>query len=276
MAVHDRRTGSAEALGRETGDVAQSIIAASAVAGGASGASRMGAMLTGLASAVALIFSAISLYHSVLKQPELKLHLPEVVHYTRDPNGNYEVFAVPLTIANVGARDGTVLGLELAVSAVEDGTGAGGESGETGGATPAAKVFYAAYSVDGQFFVPPGRFNQQERGFERVDRPKTPFAPAQVPGRGSYSGTLLFYTKAGAFPKIISDKGRYLLRLSANAQLDASLGWFDRLVASPPQDVMLTVRLPYFSESELLRGGTHRLTSAAWPGAEAKGEAQAQ
>ncbi|KUO54115.1 MAG: hypothetical protein APF80_14860 [Alphaproteobacteria bacterium BRH_c36] len=60
-----------------------------------------------------MVFSAKSLYHSVLKQPELGVHVSPVVHYTRDANGNFEVFAIPLTIANHGARDGTVLDIDL-------------------------------------------------------------------------------------------------------------------------------------------------------------------
>ena len=49
----------------------------------------------------------------MLKQPELGVHVSPVVHYTRDANGNFEVFAIPLTIANHGARDGTVLDIDL-------------------------------------------------------------------------------------------------------------------------------------------------------------------
>jgi hypothetical protein len=62
-----------------------------------------GGVMTGVASSVALVLSAISLYHSVLKQPELEAHMSQVVHYTRDSGGNDEVFAIPPTIANHGA-----------------------------------------------------------------------------------------------------------------------------------------------------------------------------
>lgn len=221
---------------------------------------HIGSLMTAIASAVALIFSAVSLYHSVLKQPELDVHVSQVVHYTRDSNGNYEVFAIPITIANHGARDGTVLDLELAVSAVE-----GGEE----------KVFYSAYMVDGSFFVRPGRYDMQTRKTERVDRPKAPFAPIAVPGRGSYSGTLLFYTKGKAFPKVVSSKGDYKLRISLNAQLDDSLGPLDRALRKSIDPVELIVRLPYFSESTVLRGGTHTLKSAAWTPAPEPAEEQA-
>ena len=62
-----------------------------------------GGVMTGVATSVALVLSAISLYHSVLKQPELEAHMSQVVHYTRDSGGNDDVFAIPPTIAIHGA-----------------------------------------------------------------------------------------------------------------------------------------------------------------------------
>jgi hypothetical protein len=231
----------------ETAEIAQH--AAAAAAPHRSGGASFGGAMTGLASAVALVFSAISLYHSVLKQPELEAHMSQVVHYTRDTGGAEEVFAIPLTIANHGARDGTVLDLELKVTPAQ-----GGES----------KVFYSAFMVDGDYFVPPGRFDPQARRFERVDRPKQPFAPIAVPGRDSYSGTLLFYRKGKAFPKVVSAKGDYRLELALNTRLDQSLGAVDALLAKELVPIELVVRLPYFSESKVRQGGTHSLKSVAW------------
>ena len=262
MAVQ-RRAG--EAVGREAVEIAHNSAQAagaqnlSAAAGG--GGASLGSIATAGASAVALVFSAISLYHSVLKQPDLDLHVSQVVHYTRDPSGNLEVFAIPLTIANHGARDGTVTEVELQVAKV---------GGDEDGAQ--SKGFYSAFLVDGEFFVPPGRFDPQQRRFERVDRPKTPFAPIAVPGRGSFSGTLLFYGKGSAFPKLVASAGEYDLELSLNAQIDKSLGAIDDLLADEPEPVRLRVKLGYFSESSLLKGGTHRLINAEWA---AKKEAEA-
>lgn len=222
-------------------------IAQHTASGGRSGA--IGGIITGLASAVALIFSAISLYHSVLKQPELQFYVSPVVHYTRDPNGNYEVFAVPLTIANHGARDGAVLDMELTVK------GPGEEP---------AKRFYSAYKVDGDFFVQAASFNTQSRRFDRVERPKEPFAPISVPGRSNYSATILFYTKGKAFPKIVTQKGEYDLTLKLDTRLDKSLGILDDLTRVETQPVSQRVRLGYFSDSQVKRGGTHRLKNVEW------------
>lgn len=240
-----------KSLTDENNDIAQTT------ATGGSGGS-FAAIVTGLASAVALVFSAISLYHSVLKQPELQFYVSPVVHYTRDPSANYEVFAIPLTIANHGARDGAVLDMELTVS-----SGNGGES----------KRFYSAYRVDGDFFVPPGGYDQQARRFERVDRPKEPFAPISIAGRSNYSATLLFYTKGKAFPKIVSEAGEYDLTLMLDTRLDKSLGILDDLTRIEPQPVQLRVRLPYFSESDVRRGGTLRMLNVAWSPPETEDEA---
>lgn len=233
---------SRQSLADETTEIAQSTAGGGSVGGVAS-------ILTGLASTVALLFSAVSLYHSVLKQPELQFHVSPVVHYTRDSSGNLEVFAVPLTIANHGARDGIVLDVELVAQSAE------------GGAT---KRFYSAYQVDGDFFVKPGGFDTQKRRFERVDRPKAPFAPISVAGRSNFTGTLLFYRKDKAFPKIVSQAGEYDITLNLNVRLDNSLGAVDQFLAKAPDPVSKRVKLAYFSESSLQRGSTHQLIDVVW------------
>ncbi len=242
MSQGTHRHRSAHGLADETADIAQTT-----VEGGT--ASGWGSAVTGLASATALVFSAISLYHSVLKQPELAFHVSPVMHYTRDANGNYEVFAVPLTIANHGARDGIVLDLELIARPA-----GGGEE----------KHFYSAYMVDGSFFLQPGGYDMERRRFERVDRPKTPFAPISVAGRSNYTGTLLFYRKHEAFPKIVSQAGEYDVTVRLNAKLDDSLGVLDSYLAKVPEPVTKRVKLSYYSEQTVLRGGTHPLIDVAW------------
>ncbi len=211
--------------------------------------SHLGNWITAFASAVALIFSAISLYHSVLKQPELQFYVSPVVHYARDPEGNVEVFAIPLTIANHGARDGTVLSIDLTAKSV-----AGGKT----------KEFYSAYVVDGSYFVKPARFNTETRTYERVNRPKAPFAPISVPGRGNYSGTILFYRKVTSKDKIINEKGEFSLTLSLNTRLDQSLGIMDSLLQTRTKPITFKARLNFFSLNLLLVGGTHRLFNVDW------------
>ena len=72
-------------------------------------------VITALASFIALIFSGISLYQTVLKRAEVRVFVPETVSYTRDPNGSFEVLAVPVTVINSGARDGVVVSMQLKI-----------------------------------------------------------------------------------------------------------------------------------------------------------------
>ncbi|MEM1306946.1 MAG: hypothetical protein AAGG99_05420 [Pseudomonadota bacterium] len=184
-------------------------------------------LLTGLASALALLFSGISLYHSVLKQPDIRVYVPNTVHYTRDSAVDGEVFILPVTVANHGARDGTVLQLQLTA-----------RSGD--GAT--TKTFEATYAVGEDFFVKPAGLNASRTGFERVDRPRTPFAPISVAGRSHFTGTLLFYRTSGEeYPRIIDEAGQHTLTLSVKTTVDTSLGPIDALMTRPTPDVALLV-----------------------------------
>ena len=81
----------------------------------------VGSSVTAVVSAVALLFSAFSLWETSLKRADLSVYVAGVVTYSRDnsaslaimPAGGFEVLAVPVTIANSGARDAAVLGLQL-------------------------------------------------------------------------------------------------------------------------------------------------------------------
>jgi hypothetical protein len=95
-----------------------------------------GNRLATLVSAFAFAFSAVSFYETVLKQPNLRVYVTDTLAYTRDPWGGYEVVAVPLTIANSGARDGAVITLELDVNNVDSGK---------------AETFTSAYTADAQY-----------------------------------------------------------------------------------------------------------------------------
>lgn len=204
--------------------------------------------IAAIVSLFALVFSAFSLWETSLKQPDLQFYVSPVVHYTREGD-EAEIFAVPITIANSGARDGAVLSLDLRIQV---------------GTQGAEKEFYSAYSVDGSFFVQPGRFDANTRSFERVDRPKAPFAPISVPGRGTYSGTILFYNKGNFWPKLVTDKGTFTLTLEPAVHYDESLGIIDRIFRSRREPASIRVRLPYFSEHAAGRGTAFRLISADW------------
>ena len=72
-----------------------------------------------LTSVVALGFSGYSFYETVVKQPELRLYQPPMVYMYRE--GFRDVFAIPITVSNDGARRGTVLSFDLEVTQRETG-----------------------------------------------------------------------------------------------------------------------------------------------------------
>ena len=72
-----------------------------------------GGFFATILSAVALGFSGFSYYDSSLKTADLTVYVPPMIHYGRD--GEADVFNIPITIANEGARNGTVLTMELDV-----------------------------------------------------------------------------------------------------------------------------------------------------------------
>jgi hypothetical protein len=131
--------------------------------------------MTPVVSAVALLFSAYSLWETSLKQADLRVYATGAITYERDltadeylqPTGGFEVFAVPVTIANSGARDAAVLKLQLEVNNPKTGLGA---------------IFEATYTAEAAYFAGTG-----------AKRPKAPFSALVIPGRAAWTGTVLFY-----------------------------------------------------------------------------------
>jgi hypothetical protein len=136
-----------------------------------------GSWITGIGTLIALVFSAFSLWETSLKQADLTAYVTGVVAYERDqtddvrtqPSGGFEVLAVPITIANSGARDGAVLAMQLEAKNLSTGLMA---------------RFAATYAVDGNYFAATGRGDK---------RPKTPFSALVIAGRSAWTGTVVFY-----------------------------------------------------------------------------------
>ena len=125
-------------------------------------------MLAAVLSAVALAFSGYSLWDTSLKSAEVQIFVPPVVQYAAPyQNSNFEVFAIPVTLTNEGARTGTVLAMELAV---------------TDPRTNQTKRFYAA-----DF----GRWTMEKTRSGAYE----PFAPLSLAGRTSRTEQVLFYPR---------------------------------------------------------------------------------
>jgi len=243
-----------------------------------SGGSRIAAVV----SAIALVFSAFSLWETSLKQAQLSVYVTGVVSYERDgsaseyiqPSGGFEVLVVPVTIANGGARDGAVLSLQLDVKNPKTGLSA---------------RFEATYTADAAYFASTG-----------AKRPKTPFSALVIAGRSSWTGTVLFYPVSYSNGKALTPvrkvsalyndlRKRYasemggassisVLRdklpnlpefaeadayeakvLNQNDKVEVTVklvspapsGWLDRLLGAPAQPITLTLEMPEIPEQRL-------------------------
>lgn len=126
--------------------------------------SGSGGLFATLISALALVFSGYTFYESVLRAPELAVYVPPGIEYTDPdkPDSPFEVFIIPVTLANDGARTGTVLSIVLEVTNKRSGD---------------KKLFYAA-----QF----GSWGEQ---------PRKPFAPVPLSGRASFSQSVQFFPR---------------------------------------------------------------------------------
>lgn len=144
-----------------------------------------------LLSAVALAFSAYSLWDTSLKSSDIRIFVPPVVSYSSpEQNSNFEVIGIPITITNEGARTGTVLQFDLSV---------------TDPRTNQTKRFYSA-----DF----GRWTMEKARAGAFE----PFAPISLAGRTSRTEQVLFYTRGrGEKPnELIREPGPYVFTLTVD------------------------------------------------------------
>jgi hypothetical protein len=172
---------------------------------------RSRAILPTAISAIALIGSVVSMWETTIKQAEVKVHVSDNIYFTRDPWGSYEVLIIPVTLANRGARDGTILTLSLDVKNLT---------------TNQSKRFKSAYTVDAKWF------SGKDDVSANLRRPKVPFAPVSVAGRSAFTGTLLFYPADDPEKKVVDSNSKIEMTLTAG--LLPGSGWLDRLLAAPP------------------------------------------
>ncbi len=213
--------------------------------------SGSGGLATALVSGFALIFSGLSLYETVLKRASLKIYVPRVVHYAREPGGDVELFAIPITIANHGARDAAVTSIRATVRGV-------------GKPESEAKAFFSAYFIGAPFFAKGRGFDRTTKRIERNPRPKQPFAPIAVAGRGAYTGTILFNVVGKTFPQAVTEAGEYVLTVRLETEINEGFGPADRFLSTTAKPITMTVRLNSFSRQRLSFGGLARMHDVTW------------
>jgi hypothetical protein len=175
-------------------------------------------------SALALGFSGLSFYESVMKTADLEVYVPPVIHYARDQGGDVEQFAIPLTIVNAGARTGTVISMELDVESLRP------------EATTKTKRYYSAYVGD-----PPLKDDETSRAF----------APLSLAGRTTFSDTVRFYPIGNPLPKLVDDAGDYKFTLHLKTAVPAHPEILDRLWRKEPEPVTFEKTLPWISDEQL-------------------------
>ena len=200
-------------------------------------------IVTAVASALALVFSAYTLYDTNLRRPDLRAFVPPVIGYSQPGNSSFEVFEVPVTVANLGGRAGTVLSMGLEVE------------------NPRNKAVRKFYS---------GELGRLSSG-PAIKR----FAPISLPGKSSSSDTVLFYSRDDEKEDRIADqkKGNYLFRLSLNVAMPEDLGMLDRFWSVKPEPVAFTMEMPEVDHRAFDNGGTMELHALNWRGAGQPGPA---
>jgi hypothetical protein len=196
------------------------------------------AAISTLLSMAAVGFSAFSLWETRLKAPDLRMFVPPVIEYSAPyQNSNFEMIAVPITIANEGARAGTVLALELAV---------------TDPKTNQTKLFYSANF--GRWAMERTRSNAYQ-----------PFAPIVLAGYSSKTETVQFFTRGEEQqpPQIIRETQAYQFTLKLDQAIVQDLGPIDRMLVRGPVSISFERLLRYY-DARAFNAGTLPLYAADW------------
>jgi hypothetical protein len=195
--------------------------------------------LSDVFAALALIVSLYGLWQSSLKRAELTVFVAPIIRYASPyQNSNFEAFCIPLTVANEGARTGTVLSLRLTVS------------------DPLSNQSKRFYSADfGEWSI-----ERAQKGDFR------PFAPIVLAGHSSHTETIIFHARHDeTVMQIVQATGRFRFTLALDATLSEQLGPLDRLWREPPKPLSFEMDLPVLDHRAFTSGsGTLALNQVDW------------
>jgi hypothetical protein len=198
-----------------------------------------GGLFATILSGIALIFSGLSYYESSMKTADLEVYVPPMIHYGRD--GDNDVFNIPITISNDGARSGTVLGMELTVENPKP------EAEEK------KKTFHSIF------------IGEYPRDANVVSRS---FAPLSIAGHGTFSETVRFYPIGKTLPFVVDDPGEYNFTLKLLTAKSAKPDFMDSWWRKEPEPIKFTLTLPYLSIQHLtFRHGTNAMYNKNWQAA---------
>ena len=189
-----------------------------------------------LSSVAALVFSIFSLYETVIKQASLRVYQPPLIYMYRE--SFRDVFAIPVTLTNVGTQHGTVLSFDLEV---------------TQPGTPKTTKFQSLY------------FGESHKRNTRL------FTPITVAGRSSYTDVILFYALSrGSFVETTGNV-KLPLRFKLTLNADGTSGWF---ATKEPPVVVFDMTADYIqSHNQMEAGSPTQFHDLRWTAEEAAAEA---
>ena len=196
-----------------------------------------GGLFATVLSGVALVFSGLSYYESSMKTADLAVYVPPMIHYARD--GDNDVFNVPITISNDGARTGTILNMVLEVENLRP------------DAEKKTARFHSAFL---------GEYPRTEEAINRS------FAPMSITGHGTMTETVRFYPMdEPLLPFLVDDKGDYRFTLKLMTARPQNPDFIDSLFSTEPKPLTFELNLPYISFQHLaFRRGTIAMNSKDW------------
>ena len=178
---------------------------------------RAGAWSALLSSVTALIFSVYSLYETVIKQADLHIYQPPLIYMYRE--SFRDVFAIPITLSNVGTQHGTVLSFDLEVTHPQ---------------TLKRMKFQSL------------RFGESPKRNARL------FTPVTVAGRSSYTDVVLFYALSpGSFVEATGGV-KLPLRFKLTLNADTTGGW---LATKEPAAVAFDMVADYIQSHNQMEAG---------------------
>ena len=185
-------------------------------------------------SAVAVALSCVSVYLSALQGPDLEVYVPPTIQYGRDVDN--DVFSIPITIANSGARSAAILSIELEVRNLK---------------TNNTKRYFSAY------------FGEHPREAAALNRQ---FAPLSIPGKAVFTETVRFYPAGKALPRLVDAEGEYAFILQVNTAAPPKPSLLDRLQGrTQPAPISFQMTLPWISEQHLMfRRATIAMHTKDW------------
>jgi hypothetical protein len=170
-----------------------------------------------LSSITALVFSVYSLYETVIKQADLHIYQPPLIYMYRADFR--DVFAVPITLSNVGTQHGTVLSFDLEVTQPE---------------TLKSVKFQSLH------------FGESPKRNARL------FTPITVAGRNSFTDVVLFYgLSRGSFVETTGGV-RLPLRFKLTLNADAAGGW---LGTKEPAPIVFDMTADYIQSHNKMEAG---------------------